>query len=95
MAADGMDVAYVANLARLDLSAEERALFQRQIATILDYVRTIGELDLAGIEPTSHGHPVYNVFREDAVAPGLDRDRILAQAPARVGDEFQVPRIVE
>lgn len=90
-----IDVAYVANLARLDLSAESRELFQRQLGTIVDYVRQIGELDLTGIEPTSHGQPIYNVFRADVERPGLDRERVLANAPARIGDEFKVPRIVE
>ena len=90
-----INVAYVANLARLELDAESCALFQRQLATIVDYVRQIGELDLDGIEPTSHGQPVYNVFREDVEQTGLKHDRVLANAPARLGDEFKVPRIVE
>jgi aspartyl-tRNA(Asn)/glutamyl-tRNA(Gln) amidotransferase subunit C len=90
-----IDVAYVANLARLALDDASCALFQRQLGTIVDYVRQIGELDLAGIEPTSHGQAVYNVFREDVVHAGLDHDRVLANAPARLGDEFKVPRIVE
>ena len=95
MAQNRIDVAYVANLARLELDPATAALFQRQMETIVDYVRKIGELDLTGIEPTSHGQPVYNVFREDVERPGLDRERVLANAPARLGDEFKVPRIVE
>lgn len=95
MAQNQIDVAYVANLARLELDPETAALFQRQMETIVDYVRKIGELDLAGIEPTSHGQPVFNVFREDVERPGLDHGRVLANAPARIGDEFKVPRIVE
>lgn len=90
-----IDVAYVANLARLDLDAKSCALFQRQLGTIVDYVRQIGELDLDGIEPTSHGQPVYNVFREDVERPGLEHERVMANAPARLEDEFKVPRIVE
>lgn len=90
-----INVAYVANLARLDLDAESIALFQRQLGTIVDYVRQIGELNLDGIEPTSHGQPVYNVFRDDVVRAGLERDAVLANAPVRLGDEFKVPRIVE
>lgn len=90
-----IDVAYVANLARLDLNAATCAQFQKQIATIVEYVRQIGELNLDGIEPTSHGQPVYNVFREDTERPGLPRDRVLANAPARLEDEFKVPRMVE
>ena len=90
-----IDVAYVANLARLELDAESCALFQRQLGTIVDYVRQIGELDLEGIEPTSHGQPVYNVFREDVERVGLEHEQVLANAPARLDDEFKVPRIVE
>ena len=90
-----IDVAYVANLARLDLSAESCATFQRQLGTIMDYVRQIGELDLDGVEPTSHGQAVHNVFREDVERASLDHERVLSNAPARLTDEFKVPRIVE
>ena len=88
-------VAYVANLARLELDEASCALFQRQLETVVEYVRQIGELNLDGIEPTSHGQPVYNVFRADEVRPGLSHDRVLANAPAKMGEEFKVPRIVE
>ncbi len=90
-----INVAYVANLARLDLDAASCALFQRQIGTIVDYVRQIGELNLDGIEPTSHGQPVYNVFREDIERASLDHELVLKNAPACFEDEFKVPRIVE
>ena len=95
LASKDIDVAYVANLARLELDPATAALFQKQLETILAYVHQLGELDLAGIEPTSHGQPVCNVFRPDEERPGLDRERVLANAPARLGDEFKVPRIVE
>ena len=58
-----IDVAYVARLARLQLSDEEIATFQGQLADIVEYVRKISELDLSGIEPTSHAHPVHYVMR--------------------------------
>jgi len=90
-----IDVAYVANLARLDLDPALAEVFQRQMETIVGYVRKIGELDLTDIEPTSHGQPVYNVFRPDVERTGLDRERVLANAPARLNDEFKVPRIVD
>jgi len=90
-----IDVAYVANLARLDLDPALAEVFQRQMETIVGYVRKIGELDLTDIEPTSHGQPVYNVFRADVERTGLDRERVLANAPARLNDEFKVPRIVD
>lgn len=95
MTAERIDVAYVANLARLNLDPDTCALFQRQLGTIVDYVRQLEQVNVEGVEPTSHGQPVYNVFREDAVRPGLDRERVLANAPARLENEFRVPRIVE
>jgi aspartyl-tRNA(Asn)/glutamyl-tRNA(Gln) amidotransferase subunit C len=90
-----IDVAYVAELARLELSAGEKATFQKQLETIVQYVEKIGELDLAGIEPTLHGQSLVNVFREDVVVPSMDRERFLANAPERNGFEFKLPKIVE
>jgi aspartyl-tRNA(Asn)/glutamyl-tRNA(Gln) amidotransferase subunit C len=90
-----IDVAYVAELARLELSPDEKRTFQQQLETIVQYVEKIGELDLAGIEPTLHGQALVNVFREDVVVPSLDRDQVLANAPERNGFEFKLPKIVE
>ena len=90
-----LDVSYVARLARLHLTDEEIALFRAQLDDIIGYVRKIQKLDLAGIEPTSHAHPVHNVFRPDEVKPGLDRDAVLANAPLTAQEQFVVPKIVE
>lgn len=90
-----IDVAYVAELARLDLTADEKSTFQQQLETIVRYVEKIGELNIDGIEPTLHGQPLVNVFREDAVVPSLDRERALRNAPERNGFEFKLPKIVE
>ncbi len=90
-----IDVARVCELAHLELAPGELAAFQEQMATIVTYVQKIGELDVDGIEPTVHGQPVLNVFREDVVEHWLDAGCVLANAPDRVGNEFRVPRIVE
>lgn len=94
-ATDTIDVRYVARLARLDLSEAEIGMFQGQLAHVLEYVHRLSQLDVEGIEPTSHAAKVQNVFRRDEVRPGLDRDGILANAPARVEDQFMVPKIFE
>jgi aspartyl-tRNA(Asn)/glutamyl-tRNA(Gln) amidotransferase subunit C len=91
----GIDVAYVARLARLHLTEEEVRTFGGQLKDIVAYMRKIGQLDLRGIEPTSHTHPLQNVFRRDEIRPGLDRDAVLANAPAHAGEQFIVPKIVE
>lgn len=90
-----IDVAYVAELARVELAPEEKRLFQQQLETIVRYVEKIGQLDVSGIEPTLHGQALVNVFREDTVVPSFDRERALANAPARNGFEFKLPKIVE
>jgi len=95
VAAEEIDVAYVAQLATIRLTDEEKRLFQRQIPVILAYMNKLRSLDVTGIEPTSHGQPVYNVLRDDVPEPGLDAERVLANAPSRLGAAFKVPRIME
>ena len=90
-----IDVGYVAELARLELTAEEKALFQGQLESIVGYVEKISEVDVTGVEPMMHGRPLANVFREDEVCSSLDKEQALANAPKRVGDEFLLPKIVE
>ena len=90
-----IDVAYVAELARIALTAEETALFQGQLETIVDYVNKINALDLEGVQPTMHGQVSTNFFREDVVCPSLSRAEALDNAPARTESEFKLPKIVE
>ena len=90
-----IDVAYVAELARLELTDAERETFQRQLEDIVKYVDKISEVDVDGVEPMMHGRRLVNAFREDAVRPSLPAETALANAPKRVGDEFLLPKIVE
>lgn len=90
-----IDVAYVAELARLELSDAEKAMFQPQLESIVGYVEKISEVDVDGVEPMMHGRELVNAFREDAVRPSLAAETALANAPERVGDEFLLPKIVE
>lgn len=90
-----IDVRYVANLARLDLTEEEIATFQTQLSQVVDYVNAISGLNVEGVEPTAHAAPVRNVFRDDAVTAGLAREQAIANAPEHSADLFKVPKIVE
>lgn len=90
-----IDVAYVAELARLELTDEEKAVFQPQLEGIVGYVEKISAVDVEGVEPMMHGRPLVNAFREDVVRPSLPVETALANAPKRVGDEFLLPKIVE
>ena len=95
MQAGKIDVGYVAELARLELTAEERAVFQPQLESIVGYVEKISEVDVDGIEPMMHGRTLVNAFREDEVGESLPVETALGNAPKRVGDEFLLPKIVE
>jgi len=92
---DSIDVAYVAHLARMHLSEEERARFQGQLQQIVEFVKKIQALDVTGIEPTSHARVRTNVFRADEVQPDLDSETAMRNAPAQTNGQFLVPKIVE
>jgi len=89
------DVLHVARLARLELSEPELEKMREQLNSILTYIDRLKELDVAGVEPTSHAVPTVNVMRDDVVVPSFPREEMLANAPDRVGDFFRVPRIIE
>ena len=88
------DVAHVARLARLDLDDEELDRFTGQLAAVLDHARDVEALDVDGVPPTAHPFPLRNVLRDDELRPSLDRDELLAQAPAVDGGRFAVPPVL-
>lgn len=90
-----INVAYVAHLARMNLSAEEQAKFEAQMKDILAYVAKLNELDVTGVEPMAHAVPLSNVWRKDVTLPSIDRDSILRNAPEEARGLFIVPKIVE
>jgi aspartyl-tRNA(Asn)/glutamyl-tRNA(Gln) amidotransferase subunit C len=90
----GMDVGYVAHLARIDLTDEETVLFQGQLDQVLHYVEQLNELDVSDVEPTAHAFPVYNVLRKDQIGQSLDHAAIIANAPASTDGEIRVPKII-
>ncbi len=90
-----MDIEYVAKLARIDLSAQEKKKLGKQLGDILAYIEKLKELDVGSVEPTSHVFPLKNVFRQDKLRPSLPNDKVLANAPDAQGDNFIVPRIIE
>lgn len=88
------DVRHVARLARLDVTDEEVELFAGQLGAVLEHASDISALDTGGVAPTAHPLPLVNVLREDEVVPGLDREEVLAMAPAAEDGRFRVPRIL-
>lgn len=90
-----IDIAHVARLARLGLSAEELERYRAQLGVILEHAARVQEIDTASLEPTAHPLGLVNGFRPDQVKPSLDRDEVLAQAPAAQDGYFVVPPALE
>ncbi len=88
------DVAKVARLARLDVTAEELDRMTVQLDGMLEHFADIDALDLAAVEPMTQPYPLVNVLRPDVVQPGLDREEVLAAAPATEDGRFRVPPII-
>ncbi len=88
------EVLHVAALARLKLNDETVEKFSGQLADILDYIDTLGQVDTSGIAPTSHAIYLTNALRDDEAAMHLDREDALANAPEKAEGSFIVPRII-
>jgi aspartyl-tRNA(Asn)/glutamyl-tRNA(Gln) amidotransferase subunit C len=89
------EVRHVAGLARLSLSAEEEALMRTQLSAILDAVAELSRVDTSAVEPTSHAAGEVAPWRADEVRPSFPPEKALANAPAKVGTSFAVPKIIE
>ena len=87
------EVLHVAKLARLELSDDEIERLREQLSAILEAVGTVSELDLSGVEPTSHPLDVVNVWDEDEPRPCLPREEALANAPDPEDGYFGVPPV--
>jgi aspartyl-tRNA(Asn)/glutamyl-tRNA(Gln) amidotransferase subunit C len=88
---DREQVLHVARLARLALSDEEIERMSGELPAILEHVERMNELDLEGVEPTSHVVALENVLRADEPRPSWDRDRVLEGAPEPSDGAFRVP----
>jgi len=91
--ANHIDVSYVANLARIQLTEQETGLFQGQLDQVLAYVEQLNEPDLSGVEPTAHAMARVNILREDAPHRSLENDIVIANAPAARDGQILVPKI--
>jgi len=87
-------VRHVAKLARLKCTDDQIAKFTEQLASILEYVDQLDQVDTSAVEPLAHCLPVHNVFRQDEVQKSLSNDEALANAPQRDGEFFAVPKVL-
>ena len=89
-----IDVRYVANLARLELTDEEVATFQPQLEAILRHVESLSQLDVSGIEPTAHAGAVFGKMRDDRPHASLTAAAVLQNAPDHAQGQIRVPTVV-
>jgi aspartyl-tRNA(Asn)/glutamyl-tRNA(Gln) amidotransferase subunit C len=95
MASKDIDVRYTAELARIHLTEDEVRCFQAQLSQVLEYMEKLEQVDVAGVEPTAHATPLYNVLRDDVARETFSADEALANAPARANDLFVVTKVIE
>ena len=94
MAADSdLDVAYVARLARINLTQDEVRIFQKQLNDVLNYVEKLGQLDITGIDTDARALSV--VFRDDVPRDWFTAEQALSNAPRQANGLFIVPKVVE
>ena len=90
-----LDVAYVAKLARLNLTEAETQLFQKQLDDVLEYVEKLRGVDVSGVEASAHAVPMFDVFREDEPRDWFTAEEALSNAPRQANNLFIVTKVVE
>lgn len=90
-----IDVAYIAKLAKLELSEEETALLTEDLNQILGYVAQLEEWNTESVEPMYHPLPTYDAVRADIPGESLSNEAAIANAPAAEDGQFRVPKVVE
>ena len=90
-----LDVAYVAKLARLNLSDPETELFQKQLGHVLNYADKLRGVDVSDVEAAAHAIPIFNVFREDEPRDWFTAEEALSNAPRQANGLFIVTKVVE
>lgn len=90
-----IDIHRIATLARLELSPEEATQYGAQLGRVLEYVDTLSRYDLAGAEPAAHAMEIFDVLRTDEPREGFSQEEALSNAPRKVADQFQIPKVVE
>jgi aspartyl-tRNA(Asn)/glutamyl-tRNA(Gln) amidotransferase subunit C len=90
-----IEVEHMAELARLSLTDEEKALYSDQLSAILDYAAVLQQVDTSAIPPTATVLPLRNVMRPDEIEAAMDREDVLANAPDADEGCFRVRAILE
>lgn len=85
----------IAELARLELTAEEKVRFGGQLSAILDYAAILQELDTSNVPPTAQVTGLYGVMRDDVIEPSFTQEEALSNAPAALEGFVVVPAVLD
>jgi aspartyl-tRNA(Asn)/glutamyl-tRNA(Gln) amidotransferase subunit C len=95
MALTQQEVEHIAELARLNLSSEEKERYREQLSQILEYAARLQTVETGDISPTFSVLPGRRVFREDEPQPGLTTEELLRNAPDVAANQFRVPQVFD
>jgi aspartyl-tRNA(Asn)/glutamyl-tRNA(Gln) amidotransferase subunit C len=90
-----LDVAYVARLARINLTEGEAQIFKKQLDNVLKYAEKLRQVEVTGADAAAHALPVFNVFRDDLPRDWFTAEQALSNAPREANGLFVVPKVVE
>ena len=89
------EVEYIANLARLKFTEEEKEQLTEQMTGIIDFANKVSQIDTSAVDPTNHVLDIKNVFRKDEVVESYERNELLKNAPSSEAGCILVPKVVE
>ena len=89
------DVEKIADLARLELTGDQKMAYLGQLSAILDYAEMLKDLDVEDVLPTSSAVSLKNVMRDDRVRPSLSLDDVLFNAPQKAKNQFHIQGVFD
>ena len=95
MSLSTQDVEKIAALARLELTSEEKLLYQEQLSAVLEYVDRLNQLAIEDVPPTASAVSLQNVMRDDRVEPSLSGDDVLYNAPQHLLNQFMIKTVLD
>ena len=94
MSVETIDIDYVAKLARIELTEEEKALFSDQLGQVLEHFEQLKAVNVDGVEPMAHAVPVVNVWAEDTPGSVFSPEEALLNASEVENNQLVLPKIV-
>ena len=92
---DSIDVDYLANLARIELTAQEKESIHSRLISIIQYLHKLDAADISNVQPTAHAIPAFNIWEDDEPIIPLTPEQALMNAPQKKDNQVVVPKTVE